>query len=104
MKLLEIKLINPIGKEEVIRLRSELIKSKKYDYLMIDLGVYDFESMVVLKQFRNLLSDLEPCLMKFKKITLIHSPLARKQSSSPERYNLCISKEKAIEWLESNDE
>jgi hypothetical protein len=104
MSLLEIHLKNPVGNDEITCLRSELIAAKKHDYLIIDVGGYDFASIGVLKQFRDLLSDLEPCLMKFKKIVLIHSPMIIKESSSPERYNLCISKEKAIEWLESGGE
>lgn len=101
MNLLEIVLKNPIGGDEVIRLRSELIKAEKHDYLIVDLGSYDFVSIEVMKQFRILLTDLEPCLIKFKKIALIHSPVIITESSSPDRYNFCISKKRANEWLKS---
>lgn len=101
MNLLEIALKNPIGYDEVIRLRSELINAEKHEYLIVDLGSYDFVSTEVMKQYRTLLTDLEPCLTKFRKIALIHSPTIITESSSPYRYNLCVSKERAMEWLDS---
>lgn len=104
MSLLEIHLENPIGPDEITRLRSELIAAQKHDLLIIDVGDYDFASAEELEQVRNLLSDLEPCLMKFKKVALIHSPAGINESSSPGKYNLCISRKMAMEWLESDDE
>ncbi|MFT4665481.1 MAG: hypothetical protein ACI9RM_001292 [Ulvibacter sp.] len=101
MDLLEIKLENPIGLDEVIRLKSELILAKKHDFLIIDTGAYDFESTKVLNHFRTQLADLEPCLTKFKKIALIMTPLYEAENSNRYRHNYCSSKEEAIEWLES---
>ncbi|MFT4667721.1 MAG: hypothetical protein ACI9XB_004694, partial [Gammaproteobacteria bacterium] len=99
--LLEIKLENPIGLDEVIRLKSELILSRKQEFLILDTEAYDFASTKALNHFRNQLADLEPCLTKFKKIVLILAPLYETESSSPKRYNYCSSKEEAIKWLAS---
>jgi hypothetical protein len=104
MNLLEISLKNPIGPDEVIRMGSEIIASMGFDYLIVDVGSYDFVSIQVMKEFRNLLIDLEPCLTKFKKVALIHSPIIIGECSSPNRYNLCISKNTAVQWFESNDQ
>jgi hypothetical protein len=99
MNLLEIKLENPIGHDEVIRLRSELISAKRHDFLIIDTGAHDFLSINVIEHLRDQLSDLEPCLMKFKKIALIHLPQYLKECSNPDKYNFFTSKENATEWL-----
>lgn len=103
MDLLEIQLKSPIGSEEVIYLRSELIAVDRHEYLIIDTGNYDFVSFEVLKQFKNLLLDLEPCLMKFKKIAIVHSPWELSEEESKHRY-MFISKEKAVEWLLSGND
>ena len=99
MNLLEIKLENPIVFDEVMRLRSELIFAKKHDFLIINLGSSDAVPNEIIKHFKDQLSDLEPCLTKFKKIALIHAPLHEIECSSPHRYHLCKSKEEAIKWL-----
>ena len=101
MDLLEIKLENPIGLEEIIRLKSELIQAKKHDFLIIDTGNFDFESTKVLNQFRAQLSDLEPCLTKFDKVALVLGSLFEIENSSHPRANYCHSKEEAIIWLRS---
>lgn len=99
MNLLEIKLENPIGHDEVIRLRSELISAKRHDFLIIDTGAHDFLSIKVIKHLRDQLSDLEPCLTKFKKIALIHLPQFINESCNPDKYNFFISKEDATKWF-----
>lgn len=99
MNLLEIKLENPIGHYEVIRLRSELISAKRHDFLIIDTGAHDFLSIKVIKHLRDQLSDLEPCLTKFKKIALIHLPQFQNESGTPDKYNFFTSKEDAMKWF-----
>jgi len=88
MDLLEIKLKNPIGLDEVIRLKSELTSAKKHDFLIIDAGAYDFESTKVLNRFKNQLSDLAPCLTKFKtnqKMKIVHG---KPEIPPPLRYHV----------------
>ena len=99
MNLLEIKLENPIGHDEVIRLRSELISAKRQDFLIIDTGAHDFLSIKVIKHLRDQLFDLEPCLTKFKKIAFIHPPQYFNESNKPVKFNFFTSKEDAIKWL-----
>ena len=99
MNLLEIKLENPIGRDEVIRLRSELISAKRHDFLIIDTGTHDFMSIQILKELRDQLSDLEPCLTKFKKVALIHLPQYLIDCSNPDKYNFFTSKESATHWF-----
>ncbi|MCE7993683.1 MAG: hypothetical protein HEP71_16985 [Roseivirga sp.] len=104
MSMLEIRLKNPIDKDEVTGLRAELVAAEKHDYLIIDLGMYDFVSGDVHAKFRNVMSDMEPCLMKFKKLVLVHSPFAWEEGISWDRCNICLSKEKAVEWLMSGED
>ena len=99
MNILEIKLENPIGLDEVIRLRSVLISSNKQDYLIIDTGVHDFRSIKVMKYLKDQLSDLEPCLTKFKRIAFLHPPKYRNESGNPKHYNYFSSREEAINWF-----
>ena len=99
MNLLEINLENPIGHDEVIRLRSELISAKRHDFLIIDTGAHEFLSIKVIKQLKDQLSDLEPCLTKFKKIALIHLPQYLNECSNPDKYNFFTSKEDATKWF-----
>jgi len=53
MKLLEVKLENPFGHDEVIRLSSELILAKGYDFLIINTGAHDFQSIKVIKRLSD---------------------------------------------------
>jgi hypothetical protein len=99
MNLLEINLENPIGYDEVIRLRSELISAKRHDFLIIDTGAHDFLSIKVLKQLKHQLSDLEPCLTKFKKIALIHPSEFTSESNYYEKYIFFTSKKNATTWF-----
>ncbi|GEM_PF-5793307 len=92
---LEIKLVCPIGNDEIIRLKSELINAKKHDFLIIDTGTNDFVSMEVIKNFRAQLTDLEPCLTKFKKIALIQTPSFINEDCNPNKYHFFTSKELA---------
>lgn len=102
MDLLEIKLENPIGKDEVIRLRSELIKAKKHDFLIVDTGVHDFTSKEVKKYFRKQLADLAPCLTKFQKRALVYSLSTKKKRKKSKLYKKFVSKEEAINWFEED--
>ncbi len=104
MNLLEIKLENPIAYDEVIRLRSVLIAAKRHDFLIIDTGAHDFISVKVIKYFRDQLSDLEPCLTKFKKIAFIHAPRYQSENSDPDKYNFFTSKENAARWFGNGEE
>jgi len=99
MNLLEINLEKPIGHDEVIRLRSELISAKRHDFLIIDTGVHDFLSLKVIKHLRDQLSDLEPCLTKFKKIALIHPPQYHNESIDSGTSIFFTSKEDSLKWF-----
>ena len=99
MKLLQIKLENPIGHDEVIRLRSELISANRHDFLIIDTGAYNFLSIKVIEHLRDQLSDLEPCLSKFKKIAFIYAPQFQNESVSLDKYNFFTSLEDAMKCL-----
>lgn len=101
MNILEIKLENPIGIDEVIRLRSELIISKRHDYLIIDTGAHDFVSIKVMKYLKDQLSDLEPCLTKFKRIALIHPPKYSNESNNPKQYDYFSSRREALNWFKN---
>ena len=98
MTLFKIKLESPIVKDEVIRLKSELLSAEKHDLLIIDTGTYNFISTDVFKYFKAQLSDLEPCLNKFKRIALIQTPAYENETTTPERYSLFTSLEEATEW------
>ena len=104
MNILEIKLENPIGLDEVIRLRSELIISKRHDCLIIDTGAHDFASIKVMKYLKDQLSDLEPCLTKFKRIAFLHLPPNRNESENPKHYDYFYSREEAINWFENGNQ
>jgi len=98
--ILEINLENPISEGEVIRLKSELIKSKEHDFLIIDTGAYDFESVRAIDFFRRQLVDLGPCLTKFKKIALITPPPPYNNNrNTPESYDHFFSKIQAVKWF-----
>ncbi|MFK7810290.1 MAG: hypothetical protein AB8F74_20975 [Saprospiraceae bacterium] len=100
MNLLEVKLENPIGFDEVIRLKSALIQAEKHDFLIIDIGNYDFESGKVLSLFTSQLYDLEPCLTKFKKVALVVAYSNDAESKRHIVHNICNSREEAIKWLQ----
>ncbi len=97
--MLEIKLSCPIEYDEVVRLRSELINSKSHEYVIIDIGTSNFASTATSKFFKEQLSDLEPCLTKFKKVALVFNPMDLIETSTPNKFDFFTSKKNAINWF-----
>ncbi len=98
-KILEIELKNPLGYYEIMSLKSEIMTAKNYNFLIIDIGKHDFASINVIKYFKEQLLIMEPQLLKFEKIALIHPPEYRNESSNPEIYDYFTSKVEAKKWF-----
>jgi hypothetical protein len=99
MNILEIDLKNPITPEEINSIEEKLKVIKGCDFLIIDTGEHDFESIEVIKYFRTQMDNLGPYLNLFKKIALIRPSQYQNVSTNPEVYYFFDSKEEARAWF-----
>jgi len=97
--ILEISLRNPIGYDEIADLKSQLMIAENYSFLVIDTGKHDFVSINIIKHFREQMQVLEPQLLKFEKIALLHPPEYRNESSNPKMYQYFTSIIEAKKWF-----
>lgn len=84
MKILEIKLKNPIDFADSKIIETKIRNSKHYHYLLIDFGEHNFKSIGVIKHLREGLKSIEPLLLKFKKIAFVHPSQFKNQSENPD--------------------
>jgi hypothetical protein len=99
MSILEIKLKNPIGFNEIDQFRSDLMEAEHFDFLIIDTGVHDFEAIEVIKYFRDQFDGLKERLSKFKKIAFMRPSQYVNKSSNPKVYDFFDSKIEAEKWF-----
>ena len=100
MEILEIELKNPISFNEINRFRIKLLNDENgFDFLIVNTGAHDFESVQVIKYFRDQFELLKDQLSKFKKIALIRPSAYANESTNPEIYNFFDSKEEAEQWF-----
>ena len=99
MSILEIKLNNPIGFEAIDHFVLELREMEFFDFLTIDTGAHDFESIEAIKYFRDQFGDLEYGLSSFKKIAMIRPAQFANESTNPKTYDFFDSVEEAKKWF-----
>ncbi len=99
MSILEIKLKNPIGFDEINQFRFELVEAAHHDFLIINTGAHDFEAAEVIKYFRDQFDSLKEHLSKFVKIAMIRPAKYVNESTDPEKYDFFDSIEKAKLWF-----
>lgn len=97
--VLEIIIKNPIGYDEIAYLKSQIMIAKNFSFLIIDTGKHDFVSINIIKHFRAQMQSLEPQLLEFEKIALIHPPEYRNESTNPELYDYFTSIIDAKKWF-----
>ena len=99
MEILEIDLENPINFDEFETIKTQVEQSLHYNFLLIDFGKHEFNSICVMKHFRGKLESLKPSLMQFKKIAFIHPEQFMNQSDNPEIFEYFTSKKSALKWF-----
>lgn len=97
--ILEILISNPIGYNEIEHVKSQILNTENYSFLIIDTGRHDFVSIDIMKYLKDQLQQLESQLKKFKKIALIHPPKYWNESSNPEMYEYFTSIVEAKKWF-----
>lgn len=93
----KIALKNPISKEEVDKMIQKISKSSSFNFLIIDFGNHDFESVKVLKYCKAELMKIEPTLLKFDKIAMLTIPPYKNEDSEKLKY--FHEEREAKEWL-----
>ncbi len=101
MAVLEIKLNNPITEKEIQKLKTKLITSKGYEFLIIDVGKHQFESTNVIKLMREELEKLEADLLEFKKIAFVVPPQFVNGNNILKTLKYFSSKTDAKRWVVS---
>lgn len=103
MKILEIDLNNPIDFDGFEIIKTQVEQSLYYNFLLIDFGKHEFNSISVMKYFRQKLKSIESSLLKFKKIAFIHPEQFMNQSDIPESFEYFTSKSDAKKWFSKGD-
>ena len=91
--------MNPIGFKQIDAFANEVIQSEKHEFLIIDTGNHDFESIQVIKYFREKFMELEEFLSRFNKIALVRLSIYKNESTNPGVYNYFDSVDKAKKWF-----
>lgn len=98
MNYTEVHLKNPINFKSIDQLMDE-IKSCNSSLLIINIGEHNFESIQVIKELKNRLTQAKLTLNRFIKIAILHPPNFKNKSNDEERYNYFSDKKEAIDWL-----
>ena len=98
-EILELKLKNPISFGEIDQFSQKLLQAVPCDFLIIDTGEHDFQSVEAIKYFRQQFEVLESRLSTFKKIALVRPPEYTNKSTNPKVYDYFDSKTEAIDWF-----
>ncbi|KAA3608849.1 MAG: hypothetical protein D8M58_19125 [Calditrichaeota bacterium] len=101
MKIIEVYVRNPITHQSIRATIDKIICSKNYDFLIVNLGQHHFESLKVMKDFKQAFLDIKSKLYRFKKIAIIHSTERLNKSEDPNFYEHFNSKTDAIKWIRS---
>ena len=98
MNYIEIHVNNPINFKSIEKLMDD-IKSCNSSLLLINIGAHNFESIEVIKEFKNRLNIEKDILSRFRKIAFLHPPDIRNKSEDEERYNYFSNKKETNNWL-----
>ena len=99
--MLKIDLINPITHKQVNQMIEKILEIPNSNFLLIDFGNHDFESLEVLKFCKRELKNIESELLNFNKIAMVTIPPYRSESQDSERLKYFHSEMEAKEWLSS---
>jgi hypothetical protein len=99
MNILKIELKNPIASKEVDKLIEKLLKVNNFEYLLIDYGKHEFESIEVIKYCREQLKKIESRLLKYKKISMVSVPPYTNKSENPNKMRFFHSLRDAEQWF-----
>lgn len=101
MKTLHLNINNPIDTKSVEQLEWHLLAAdvREYDFLVIDTGKHDFDSIGTMRELRQMMELQTERLKAFKKIALIHPPQYDNSSEHPELLQYFNSLEEANDWF-----
>jgi len=102
MTIKEILIANPISNESIDQLFDE-IELCDSQFLIINIGEHEFESLEVLKNLKNRFNKEKETLIRFKKIAFVHPKKYDNKSQDLNKYNYFCDREKAINWLTENN-
>jgi len=98
MNYKEILVNNPITGRSIDQLIDE-IKLCNSPFLIINIGVHNFESIEVLKGFKNRLNLERNTLNRFRKIAFLHPSVFKNKSDNEDKYNFFCDKKEALDWF-----
>jgi len=98
MEYKEILVKNPITLNSIDQLFVD-IKSCNSQFLIINVGSHNFESIEVLKELKSRFNIEANALNRFRKIAFIHSSEIINKSENEDRYNFFFERKDAISWL-----
>ncbi len=99
MDINKITLKNPINHQEVDSLVIKILNGKQQDYLIINFGNHEFETLNVIKYCRKQLENIESHLMNYKKIAMVHPPEYKNESNDEKRLQYFNSESEAMNWF-----
>ena len=91
----EFLLLNPVTENSIDQLFMK-IKNCYSPFLIINVGEHNFESITVLKMFKERFAIESEMLTRFEKIAFLHPPGYHNISENEEKYNYFTERQKAI--------
>lgn len=100
--IFKITLKNPITHEVVNMLITQILNNKKHEYLLINFGDHNFESITVIKYCREQLKAIETDLLAFDRIAMVHPPEYENESENKLKLRYFTSEQDAENWFGNN--
>ena len=99
--IFKITLKNPITRQEVKMLITQILNNKNHKYLLINFGDHDFESIEVIKYCREQLEAIKQVLLEFEGIAMVHPPEYKNESEDKLKLRFFTSERDAVNWLQN---
>ncbi|KAA3622980.1 MAG: hypothetical protein DWQ02_25250 [Bacteroidetes bacterium] len=97
--ILKLALKTPISNEVVNMLITQILNKKDHNFLLINFGDHDFESIAVIKYCREQLETIKQDLLAFEKIAMVHPPDYENESEDNLKLRYFTSEQDAVNWL-----
>jgi len=94
----EIQIKNPISTISIDQFIDD-INTSDVSLLILNIGEHKFESVEVMKELKNRLTNELESQNRFRKIAFITPPGFMNKSDDKNRYRYFYDKEEAVEWL-----
>ncbi len=95
----EVHIENPITQEGIDEAMSAIERDAS-DFLVLDIGEHEFQSLAALKYLRECLESRAGLLERYMKIAMLQPKEHSSKTDRPDFYQKFSDRKKAIAWLD----